>query len=268
VPNAPRYTDAVATNRRARRWVGWLGIALLVPPLASVLQVLTVRFVDPPFTWTMVDRAWEQAATTGRWAWVDHRPLSLAELGTRVPRAVVASEDARFYLHRGFDWESICAAANAYGDPGKTVRGGSTLSQQVAKNVFLWQERSWIRKGLEVWYTVLLEALVPKDRILELYLGVAETGPMTFGVEAGAQRHFHRSAAALTATQAAQLAAVLPSPRRWTPTRPPASTRAAWILENPAPFPGDRGFDALLSSWSRTAPGPTDCWTDPPRSPK
>jgi monofunctional biosynthetic peptidoglycan transglycosylase len=258
----------VATNGRARRWIRWLGIALVGPPLISVLQVLTVRFVDPPFTWTMVDRAWEHAATTGRWTWVDHRPLSLAELGTRVPRAVVASEDARFYLHRGFDWESICTAANAYGKPGETVRGGSTLSQQVAKNVFLWQTRSWVRKGLEVWYTVLLEALVPKDRILELYLGVAETGTLTFGVEAGAQRYFHRSAATLTAEQAAQLAAVLPSPRRWSPTRPPASTRAAWILENPAPFPGDRGYNALADSWARTAPGPTDCWTTPSKHPK
>lgn len=268
MPNAPRYTQDVATNGRARRWVRWLGIALVGPPLVSVLQVLAVRFVDPPFTWTMVARAWENAATTGRWVWVDYQPRPLEALGTRVPRSVVASEDARFFLHGGFDWASICAAAQAYGKPGETVRGGSTLSQQVAKNVFLWQERSWLRKGLEVWYTVLLEALVPKDRILELYLGVAETGTLTFGVEAGAQRYFHRPAASLTATQAAQLAAVLPSPRRWSPTRPPASTRAAWILENPAPFPGDRGFDSLAATWARTAPGPLDCWTGASTSPK
>lgn len=176
-------------------------------------------------------------------------------------RAAVSSEDARFFLHDGFDWEAICGALDDYGD-GK-LRGGSTISQQVARNVFLWQERSWLRKGLETWYTFWLELLVPKERILELYLNVAETGPMTFGFEAGAQRWYHQPASGLTRAQAAGLAAILPSPRKWSPTRAPASTRAAWILANPAPFPGDKGYDALVEKWDREGRGP---WMCAPRS--
>ncbi len=236
---------------RLRRLLGWLLRLLALFPLLSALQVGLVRFVNPPLTWTMVDRAWTHHAETGRWAWVDYRPTDARGQGGLLARAAVSSEDARFWLHRGFDLEGICTALRKNRAAGEPVAGGSTISQQVARNVFLWQERSWLRKGLEAWYTLLLEALVPKARILELYLNVAETGPMTFGVEAGARRHFDLPARSLDAEQAARLVAILPSPRRWRVDGATATTRAARILARPALFPGDPGFEALEMKWSR-----------------
>ena len=154
----------------------WLGRLLALLILVPTLQVLLLRWVDPPLTFTMLDRA--LSASPMRWPAQQRR--SLYDLGYTA-RAAVAAENSRFFHHHGFDWEGICHAAHS-----KKLRGGSTISQQVARNVFLWQERSWLRKGLEVGYTVLLELLLPKTRILEVYLNVAETGNMTFGVEAAA----------------------------------------------------------------------------------
>ena len=154
----------------------------------TVAQVVWVRFCDPPGTPTMVQRSLAHVRAGKGLAWPDREVRSLEELGDHVPRAVLAAEDARFYLHGGFDWESVCKAVRdrATGKR-KRLRGASTISQQTAKNLFLWQGRSWIRKGLELYYTALLETIVPKDRILELYLNVAETGPMVFGAEAGGE---------------------------------------------------------------------------------
>lgn len=213
----------------------------------TVVQVLAARWIDPPLTLTMVQRSVEHAAAGRGLAWPAHVSTSLTEAGPTVPRAVVASEDARFFLHHGFDAAAICAAvrSNAEGGP---VRGASTLTQQVAKNVFLWQHRDWVRKGLEAWYTVLLELLLPKERILELYLDVAETGPMVFGVEAGARHHFGRSARALTANQAGRLAGVLPDPRRRSVEGHAAADRAAFVERYPAPFPGDASFERVRAA--------------------
>lgn len=230
----------------------------------SVLQVLAVRFVDPPITMTMIGQIWAVQAEGGGLHWVAYRHRSLDELGPAVARAAVSAEDARFFLHRGFDWEAVCSAMDAYDPDAKRMRGGSTITQQVAKNVFLWQERSWLRKGLEAWYTVLLEALVPKERILELYLNVAETGRLTFGFEAGADRYWKKPSAELTSAQAAQLAAILPSPRKWSPGQGVAARRADWIARHPAPFPGDRGFDAQLEWYAGHARGPMACFRADP----
>ncbi|MEZ4235513.1 MAG: transglycosylase domain-containing protein [Myxococcota bacterium] len=183
-------------------------LALAIPlslPLVFVgltaTQVLAVRLFTP-FTPTMLQRTVEHVAAGEGLAWPARQVRSVRDLGGAGPRAVLAAEDARFYLHDGFDWDSVCAAVSDKRDGRRSkLRGASTITQQTAKNLFLWQGRSWIRKGLEVWYTVLLEVLVPKDRILALYLNVAETGPMVFGLEAGAQHHFHRSAADLTSTR-------------------------------------------------------------------
>jgi monofunctional biosynthetic peptidoglycan transglycosylase len=237
---------------RVRQWtvraalMSLRAVALFVA--CSVVQVTLVRFVDPPATLTMLERARENFVTSGRVEWVDVEPVSLASLGPTVPRAFLASEDARFYLHHGFDWTAVCAAWRSNGE-GRSLRGGSTLTQQVAKNVFLWQHRSWVRKALEAWYTFLLELLLPKDRILELYLNVAETGPMVFGVEAGARRHFQRSASELSAEQAGRLAGVLPDPRRRSVRGAAASARAAFIAANPAPLPGDPAFDRIRAAF-------------------
>jgi monofunctional biosynthetic peptidoglycan transglycosylase len=251
--------------RPARRlaWLGRLGgiliRALAIGLLLSVLQVLLARVVDPPLTLTMLDRVVEQHRDSGRWRWVDHRSRALVALGGNAARAAVASEDARFWLHHGFDLDGICVAIGRNQKAGEPVAGGSTISQQVARNVFLWQGRSWLRKGLEAWYTGLLELLVPKRRILELYLNVAETGPMTFGFESGAQIHFGSSAADLSPEQAARLAAILPAPRRWRPDSPFAGERAAHTLENLVPFPGDPGFDAMKRDWDQRAALPASC---------
>lgn len=256
-PSRPATKAPAPVGRRLRpverltgalRWLWrWTRRALAAALLISVLQVLLVRFVNPPFTVTMLERVWQQHEQSGRWLWVDYRPRYSDQLGEGVARAAVAAEDARFWHHHGFDLEGICRALRRNQRAGDAVAGGSTISQQVARNVFLWQERSWLRKGLEAWYTALLELIVPKRRILELYLNVAETGPMRFGVEAGARHHFGEAARALDADQAARLVALLPNPRRWRTDEPQVKKRAAKAIQSPVAFPGDAGFAAAAA---------------------
>lgn len=193
--------------------------------LLSVLPVLALRWLDPPFTAMML----EQPGRLGdlEHAWVDRTRISAA-----AARAVIASEDQRFFDHHGLDFVSIERALDDY-QSGDDLRGASTITQQVAKNVFLWGGRSFVRKALEAYFALLLEALLPKQRILEIYLNVAELGPNVFGVESAAQRYFRTSAAKLTASQAALLAAVLPNPRRLSAANPSVYVRSrqAWVLE-------------------------------------
>ncbi len=148
-----------------------------------------------------------------------------------MPLAVIASEDQRFADHHGFDLDSIQDAVEDH-ERGRRLRGASTISQQVAKNVFLWPGRSFVRKGLEAYFTVLIEALWPKRRILEVYLNVAEFGDGLFGVEAASQRYFKKPASRLSLEEAAVLAAVLPNPHRLRAGRPSAyvEERRDWIL--------------------------------------
>jgi len=224
----------------------------------SVVQVVAVRWVDPPVTATMVQRVIERGMAGEGWRWVDHRPMALQQMGSALPRAVVASEDGRFWVHAGFDYEGICAAVRANRSGKRGLRGGSTISQQVARNVFLVQKRSWLRKALEAWYTLWLEVLVPKERILELYLNVAESGPHHFGFEAAAQHWYGRPAAELSSEQAARLAALLPSPRTRTPQGASATAKVGWVARNQVPFPGDPGFERLQAAWA-DAPWPWQC---------
>jgi monofunctional biosynthetic peptidoglycan transglycosylase len=212
-----------AGSRRRRRWwrrLLWLPAWLL---LASVLQVLVLRFVDPPFSAFMAIRqvdAWRAGQRDFRIAY-DWRGLDA--MAPCLPVALIAAEDQNFATHSGFDLEAIRQARERNARGGR-LRGGSTISQQLAKNLFLWQGRSpasrWARKGLESWYTVLLELLWPKRRILEVYANVAEFGDGVYGAQAAARSFFGRDASALSTTQCARLAAVLPSPRRYSATRP------------------------------------------------
>jgi monofunctional biosynthetic peptidoglycan transglycosylase len=243
--------------RLVRSLILGLLVALLCVPSMTVAQVLWVGLLDPPGTATTVERVLAHWGS-GRWGLPSHRARSLEALGPHVPRAVVAAEDARFFLHDGFDWESVCDALGDAGR-GKRLRGASTITQQVAKNVFLWQGRSWARKAAEVWYVLLLEQLLSKERILELYLGVAETGPLVFGLEAGAQHHYKKPAHELTADQAARLAGILPDPLDRKPSGKAASDRARWIHANPAPFPGDKHYDLVLAKWEKEAVHPWQC---------
>ncbi|MDF2233455.1 monofunctional biosynthetic peptidoglycan transglycosylase [Albimonas sp. CAU 1670] len=185
---------------------------LLLIAAVVVLWVALYRVLIPPTTIYIE----QERARLGE---IDRRPLDFDALPARVRLAFPAAEDARFCQHSGFDVEAIRQALESNADGGG-LRGGSGISQQVAKNAFLWQGRSWIRKGLESGFTVLVEAMWPKRRILEVYLSVAEMGEGIFGLEAAAQRHFGVTAAKLTARQAALIAAALPDPKERDPAHP------------------------------------------------
>lgn len=222
-----------------------LALLLASPSLVlfPVSQTMAVFVFTPRFTLTMAGTTWHHARTTGKLRLPKRHYAPLRSLGP-TPRAVISSEDGLFYAHRGFDTAAICAALQSNRE-GKPLRGASTISQQTARNLFLWQSRSWLRKGLEAGYTVLLEVFVTKDRILELYLNIAETGPMVFGMEAAAQHWYRKPASELTTDEAARLAAMLPLPRRRTPESKVVRQRARWIRGHLAPMPGEPGMDAL-----------------------
>jgi monofunctional biosynthetic peptidoglycan transglycosylase len=197
-----------------------LGLVLGAALLLSVLSVLALRWMNPWTSAFMID------ARVASWFDKDPRPWQLqqrwrdyAQISPQLPLAVVASEDQLFPVHRGFDFKQIRKAMDE-AERGRRARGASTISQQVAKNLFLWSGRSWARKGLEAWFTVLIETLWPKRRILEIYLNVAEFGRGIYGAEAAAQVFFHKPAARLTRDEAARLAAVLPNPSRLHAERP------------------------------------------------
>lgn len=177
-------------------------------------------FFDPPLTGPMTIR-WAQGKLTGKttfpnkYWWID-----LKSAPTNFVVAVWIMEDQRFFLHWGFDWEQIQQARADTLASGQPARGASTITQQCARSLFLWQGRSWFRKGLEAYYTLWMELLLSKDRILELYVNVIEFGDGVYGVEAGAQLHFHVSAAKLTREQCALLVAIMPNPKVWDPNSP------------------------------------------------
>jgi monofunctional glycosyltransferase len=224
-----KATDYAATRRRpqARRrrpWLRrllWLLVLLLALP---VLAVTALRYVDPPTSAFMI------AHRIGSGASADYRFRPLAQISPQLAIAVVAAEDQRFPEHSGFDVGAIRDAMEEARE-GRRRRGASTLSQQVAKNLFLWETSSWPRKALEAGFTVLIEALLPKRRILELHLNLAEFGPGIYGAEAAAQRFFGKPAASLSSSEAARLAVVLPAPRRLDVARPGGyqRQRAAWV---------------------------------------
>lgn len=175
----------------------------------SLVLVGLFRFVPVPATATML--------LDSRGATRDWEPL--ADIDRNLVRAVIAAEDGKFCSHDGFDREAIEAAMRRNAEGGR-IRGGSTISQQTAKNVFLWQGGGYVRKGFEAWFTFLIETIWGKRRIMEVYLNVAETGIGTYGAEAGAQRYFGHSAARLSASEAARMAAALPLPKARSVTRP------------------------------------------------
>jgi monofunctional biosynthetic peptidoglycan transglycosylase len=182
----------------------------------------------------MLARGFSHGWNTGEWRMPTHIDTPLTAKPKALPSFVMASEDRKFLQHRGFDWTSIRRAWHRYQtEPGAKLRGGSTISQQVARNVFLWQGRSWLRKGLEAWYTFWLETFVPKERILEVYTNVAEQAPMTFGFEAGAQYWYHKPLAKLNRQQLASLVAMLPAPNTWTVRTPHVRERSGWIVDSP-----------------------------------
>ena len=206
-----------AKGKRKGGWFGRLVSAvviagLLVFVIGPILVVAVYRFVPPPVTYLMVQRAFEGRGFDRRW-------VPMRQMSPSLVRAVIAAEDARFCEHHGFDFGAI-QKAMAANESGKKLRGGSTISQQTAKNVFLWPSRDWVRKGLEAWFTVLIELGWGKERIMEVYLNSIEWGPGVYGAEAAAQKNFHVHASQLTTTQAARLAAIVPKPLSWRAAKP------------------------------------------------
>jgi len=189
-------------TRWVRRPVRSLLRGLFLFCVLSALMTSAYRWINPPITVTMIGQWIDQGRLERDWR-------SLDEISAHLPLAVIAAEDARFCGHYGFDFVEI---RRALADKDRR-RGASTITQQVAKNVFLWPDPSWFRKGLEAGFTVLIEAFWPKTRTMEVYLNVAEFGPGIFGAEAAARHAFGKSAADLTRGEAARLAAILPNPR-------------------------------------------------------
>jgi monofunctional biosynthetic peptidoglycan transglycosylase len=226
-------SEAVAAPRRRgrlRRWFRRFVLLGLAAIAFSVLQVLALRWV-PPFGSAFMLAHQVDVLLSGEFTdAVDYRWKPRGAISASLPISLVAAEDQKFPLHHGFDVQAIEKAID-HNKRGRKVRGASTISQQLAKNLFLWQGRSWVRKGLEAWYTVLIEALLPKDRILELYANVAEFGEGVYGAEAAAQRFFGKPAARLTFAESARLAAVLPNPKKYDARRPGpyVQRRARWI---------------------------------------
>lgn len=192
----------------------WAGIAILSLVLLSVLWVGAYRFVDPPTTWLIASSGWSGAQ-------IYRTPVPIEAIAPALWDTAIASEDQNFCSHSGFDTEAIDKAIE-HNRHSRRVRGASTISQQTAKNVFLWPGRNYVRKGFEAYFTVLVEALWPKRRIMEVYLNVIEFGRGVFGAEAASERFFHIPARSLTPYQAALLIAVLPNPHRMYPDRPSA----------------------------------------------
>ncbi|MEX2008800.1 MAG: monofunctional biosynthetic peptidoglycan transglycosylase [Dongiaceae bacterium] len=210
---------AVPKRRRmsnlARKIARWLLVFAAAFFVATTLLAVLYGAVAPPATPLMLIRAVQGDGLTRHW-----KPY--AEVSPHLIRAVIAAEDARFCEHAGFDWREIEKAWASF-KRGGHLRGASTITMQTAKNLFLWPGRSYLRKGLEVYFTLLLELALDKQRIIELYVNVAEWGRGIYGAEAAAQAYFKKPAAGLTRREAALLAAVLPNPRRWAADRPTAS---------------------------------------------
>jgi monofunctional biosynthetic peptidoglycan transglycosylase len=189
-----------------------VALVLIFGFIGPVFMVAAYRVIPPPITFLMVQRLVEGHGLSRRW-------VPLERISPALVRAVIAAEDARYCEHMGFDTGAIekALAANA---AGKKLRGGSTISQQTAKNVILWPQRDYVRKGLEAWFTVLIELGWGKPRIMEVYLNTIEWAPGVYGAEAAANYWFHTSAAELTPAQAARLAAIVPKPLAWKAAKP------------------------------------------------
>ncbi|MEB2773908.1 monofunctional biosynthetic peptidoglycan transglycosylase [Algoriphagus sp. D3-2-R+10] len=199
--------------------------------IISVGLTVIYRFVPVPITPLMVIRVFEQAFDPEKEVRLRKDWVPISEISKNVPQAVFASEDQKFLDHNGFDIEAM-EKAWENNKKGKRIKGASTITQQTVKNVFLWPSRSYIRKGLEAYFTVLVELIWSKERIMEVYLNVIEMGDGIYGIEAASQTFYNKPASKLNRNQAAMIAAVLPNPRRWSPAKPTSYIigRQSWIL--------------------------------------
>ncbi len=210
--------------------------------IAQLVYIVVLKWVNPPITITQINSLIE-----GHGLARDY--ISWNEMPKSAKLAAIASEDQLFPTHNGFDKKQIEKALD-FNDKneGKKLRGASTISQQVAKNVFLWQKRSWLRKGLEVYFTFMIELVWGKERILEMYLNVSETGIGTFGIEAASHRYFKKQASELTRNEAARIMVNLPNPKKYrvNPPSPYVSRRAAWVERQMRNLYGDPEIKKLV----------------------
>jgi monofunctional glycosyltransferase len=230
--------------QRLKSIVEFLKKTFIILFVAQLVYIIVLRWVDPPITVIQLG------------SWIEGNGLkrdyvAFDEISPNAGLAVMAAEDQIFPDHNGFDWKSI-EKAMKHNQKKKRIRGASTISQQVAKNVFLWQGQSvytkWLRKGLEAYFTFMIEAVWGKRRILEVYLNVAEMGKGVFGIEAASRKYFNKSANKLTRSEAAMLAASLPNPKKYTvkPVSRYISNRYPWVLQQMNNLEGDPDIDALL----------------------
>jgi monofunctional glycosyltransferase len=226
------------TRKRARRrrihpWLKAAGRLLMVIAAAVLLSIVAFRFVNPPITSVMAVNKLKGGAIRQHW-------VPLESIAPDLPKAVIAGEDGRFCMHWGVDWGAVKEAIKE-GDGFADFRGASTIPMQTAKNLYLWNGRSYIRKALEVPLAYLMSFLWPKDRMMEIYLNVAQVGPGTFGAEAASRRYFGRPASQLTRRQAVLLVAALPNPGARNPARPsPTVVRIASKIERRMPIVAGR----------------------------
>lgn len=232
-------TKSKGKGRKGKHKHRWLKIIAYIIGgfvLVTVCWTLAYRWVNPPVTMLMLKRAMQGEGIHKEWVPLDGMAPCLVQ-------AAVASEDNRFRGHRGFDFSAIQRAVD-YNKSHSRKLGASTISQQTAKNVFLWPGRSWVRKGFEVYYTFLIEHLWGKERIMEVYLNVIEMGPGIYGAEAAAQHYFHCSARRISPRQAALLTACYPNPIRWNPVHPTNYIRSkANTIQTLMPKMGSQRFD-------------------------
>ena len=209
--------------------------------LSQLVYIIVLKWIDPPFTLTQLGSLF-----SGDGLKRDY--VSFSEMSSEAGLAVMAAEDQLLPDHHGFDFKNIERALAHNEKKPKKIRGASTISQQVAKNVFLWQGRSWLRKGLEVYFTFMIELIWGKQRILEMYLNVIEMGKGIYGIEAAAQEYFNKPASKLNRTQAAMIAASLPNPKKYTvkPVSRYVSIRSKWVIRQMGFLEGDDGIKGLL----------------------
>jgi monofunctional biosynthetic peptidoglycan transglycosylase len=209
--------------------------------IAQLVYIVVLKWIDPPITVTQLVNFIDGYGLKRDY-------VNLEEISPNAKLAIIASEDQLFPDHNGFDVKSIEKAIRGDTKKKGRLRGASTISQQVAKNVFLWQGRSWIRKGVEAYFTFMIEKIWGKERILEVYLNVAEMGKGIFGIEKAAQQHFNKPAMKLTKKEAAMIAACLPNPKKYTvkPASKYVNQRYPWVLRQMNNLEGDPEIIALI----------------------
>ncbi len=240
VKKPPAKKSKATGFRRIFRFLKRLFLYLFV---AQFMYIILLKWVDPPITIT-------QLVSVIKGDGLKRDYVSIKEISPNAGLAVMAAEDQLFPDHNGFDWKSIEKALAYNKKKPNRVRGASTLSQQTAKNVFLWQRGGWFRKGLETYFTFMIELVWGKQRILEVYLNIAEMGKGVYGIEAAAQQYFKKPASSLTRSEAAQIAACLPNPKKFTvkPVSKYVAVRSGWVLRQMNNLDGDADIEKLISA--------------------